>query len=71
MTEYKLKFDEVKDNFPILKVCERLGIELKRQPNGQFRTKCPLHKSDDARWVRGNFSRMDVFVRCPVQARRD
>ena len=45
MPEYKIKFDEVKANFPILKVCDLLGIKLKyeKTPSGEFyRGECPF-----------------------------
>ena len=41
-----IDFDEVKQKFPILKVCELLGIELKPETGGTFRGECPFcHKA--------------------------
>jgi hypothetical protein len=43
VTEYKIKFDEVKANNPILAVCEKLGIELKPEQGGRYyRGDCPF-----------------------------
>jgi ribosomal protein L37AE/L43A len=43
MTEYRIKFDEVKASNPILAVCEKLGIELKPEQGGRYyRGDCPF-----------------------------
>jgi DNA primase len=41
--EYKIKFEEVKAQFPILKVCELLGLQLESEQGGRyFRGQCPF-----------------------------
>lgn len=43
MAEYKVNFEEVKANNPILKVCELLGLELKPEQGGRYyRGDCPF-----------------------------
>lgn len=38
----QIKFPEIKAEFPIVKVCELLGLELKPEPNGKYRGDCPF-----------------------------
>lgn len=44
-----MDFQEIKVRFPILKVAELLGLEIKKQANGQFRGCCPIHDGNDPR----------------------
>ena len=44
-----LDFQQVKNDFPIEKVVELLGIEVTKQRNGQLRGNCPIHGGNDPR----------------------